>query len=421
MRLDRRNLLRCYGKVISVIIFIYLLFFIFAYAQKTTQQQDKSSRDTKDKMVVGGDEGFFRKYYTRFKGNAYVEKGSTRMLAEVIEYFETNNFAIGRGDVVLKDSKSGINVFGQYSEYYGNSNIIIFYNNPYLVITNDGIFLKGEVLILNQNDESVVSRTNAYMSNANIQMFSDNIIVLSKSNIIRLVRNSKVISSNITIHSDRGVIITSSNKKAKENEISQYIGIGRVLIIGSNFSLSSDNIVINFTNNEVKDYTATGNVVISNTNNIVMAEYFRSEFEGGRDVFHIGMTNVVITNLENGDTVYSDYLFADKNNNYELLSGNATYVIDNGRTRIKAQTIERFLDISITMLNKDVVIDSENISMMSEIGKYDEKMRTIQLIGNPRVVNEDRMGVSANVITININKRQVKIDNGNYGYVIPGM
>lgn len=419
--LDREGSLKYCTRLLSLVVFVYLLFFIFAYAQKTTQQQVSSSRDTKDKMVVGGDEGFFRKHYTRFKGNAYVEKGNTRMLAEVIEYFETNNFAIGRGNVILKDSKSGLSVFGQYSEYYGNSNIIIFYSSPYLVITNDGIFLKGEVLILNQNDESVISKRNAYMSNANIQIFSDNIIILSKSNMIRLVRNSKIVSSNITIHSDRGVIITSSNKKTKESEISQYIGIGKVLIIGSNFSLSSDNIVINFTNNQVRDYTATGNVVISNTNNIVMAEYFRSEFEGDRDVFHIGMTNVVITNLENGDTIYSDYLFADKNNDYELLSGNATYVMDSGRTKVRAQTIERFLDIGITMLNKDVVIDSENISIKSEIGKYDEKMRTIQLIGNPRVVNEDKMGVSANVITININKRQVRIDNGNYGYVIPGM
>ncbi|MCX8028934.1 MAG: hypothetical protein N2712_02955 [Brevinematales bacterium] len=403
--------------IVAISILLLVMLMVTVYAQKSNLPQQTQD---KEKMVVGGDEGFFKRNYTRFKGNAYVEKGSTKMLADIIEYFETNNLAIGRGNVVLKDTKSGLTVFGGYSEYFGNNNIITFYENPQLVISNN-ILLKGEAITLNQNEESITSKTNAYLSNNNNQIFAETIIVLSKLNIIKLIEKSTILSSNIVIQSDRGIIIITSNKVTKEMEISQYIGTGRVKIIGTNFTLESDKIVINFTNNEVKNYIATGNVKISNTNNIISSQYFMSEFSGGRDILHIGMTNVVIVNLENNDTLYSDYLFSDKKNNYELLTGNVIYVLNNGSTKIKAQSIERFLNLSMTLLKKDVILETENISIASEIAKYDEKLKIMYMVGNPRVVNEDKLGVSANIITINIQDKSSTIENGNYGYITPGM
>lgn len=404
--------------VFLVILIGFFYKYFISYAQKSASQSSQ-----KDRMIVSGDEGFFKKGYTRFKGNAYVEKGSVRMFADVIEYFETNNLAIGKGNVFLKDSRSGLNVRGGYSEYYGNSNIIFFLENPYLVIsnTNDITFLKGEVIILNQDDESVISETNGYMTNRSMEVFSDTIKIFSKSNIIRLIGNSKIISSNLNILSDRAVIFTYSNQITKQVEVKRYVGIGNILIVGSNFTLNSDRIVINFTNNDIYDYIAVGNVRISNESTFITSGYFRSVFSNKKDVLHIGMTNVVVSNLRNGEVMYSDNLLSDKEKNYEIFSGNVVYSLSDSRTKIRSQVAERFIDTKVVLLRKDVVLETENISIVSEMAKYDEVTKMLYMIGNPRVVSEDKLGVYANVITIDVERKSSKIQNGEYGYVLPGM
>lgn len=395
---------------VGIGILLSIVFIFYSYAQKSSQSSSK------DKMIVGGDEGVFKKGYTRFSGNAYVEKGSVKMFADVIEYFETNNLAIGRGNVILRDSRSGLNVAGGYSEYYGDSNIIYFYQSPYLVLTNNNIFLKGNVIILRQNDETVISEGNSYLTNNNVELYANKIEILSKSNIIKLFRDSKIISTNFRVFSDNGFIITSSNAKTKETEIVRYIGIGNVKIVGSNFVLTSDRVVINFNNNEVSNYIAVGNVRISNQSSFITAGYFRSDFLNQRDVRHIGMTNVVISNFSTGEVLSADYLVSDRINEVDVFMGNAIYSLRDG-TKFSAQVIERFVKDGIVFARKDVILETENVKVVSEFGKYDEKLRILQMLGNPRVVSGDRLGVSVDVITIDVNKRNAKLDSGNYGYV----
>lgn len=402
---------------ISVILFwvITIALVFSSHAQRT------SSAQKKDKMVVSGDEGFFKKGYARFTGNAYAEKGSIRMSADVIEYFETNNLAIGRGGVVLKDSKTGLTVVGGYSRYYGESNVVVFSGKPWLAAPENNFFLRGELLTIYQDEEYVVSETNSYLSNSRMEVYSDVIEILSKSNLTRLVGNARVVLSNVTITSDRALIITESNRSSREMEVKRFIGIGNVTIYSSNSLLKCSSVVINFTNNEVYDYIAVGGVRISNENTLIFSEYFRSEFYRNEDIIHIGMTNVVMSNLGNDEVVYSDYLFSDRRNGYELLTGNVVYVVNRGEVRIMAQVVERFLREGFSLLRKSVVLETEGVRIVSEIARYDERMKILYMVGNPRVVSEDRLGVSANTIVIDVEKKSARIENGSYGYVIPGM
>ncbi|MFN4245402.1 MAG: hypothetical protein ACK4F9_04550 [Brevinematia bacterium] len=401
-------------RLLRILVFIVFLCIIFySYAQKSSYDSKK------DKMVVSGDEGFFKKGYTRFKGNAYVEKGTVKMFADVIEYFETNNLALGKGNVRLFDSSSGLNVVSGYSEYYGNSNIVLFFNSPLLTVSNKKMLLKGEVIVLDQDSESVLSITNSYLSNDGIEMLSHSIKIFSSSNLIVLSGSSKIFSTNFVIYSDRAFIHSGTNKNTKEVEIKRYVGIGGVVIVGSNFSLSSKKIVINFSNGQLFDYVAFGDVKISNNNAIVFADYFKSQFLGGDDVLHVGMTNVVVSNLSSGDVLYSDYLISDKLNKYELIAGDdVIYYINNGSVKVKSKVVERFLDRGIAILKKDVVVQSGNISIVGDIGKYDEGTKILYMLGNPKVVSEDKLGVSANVITIDVEKNKAQIENGLYGYVM---
>lgn len=395
---------------VFIIISVAFVFIFYSYGQKASQGTGK------DKMIVGGDEGIFKKGYTRFSGNAYVEKGSVRMFAEVIEYFETNNLAIGRGNVVLKDLKSGLNVSGGYSEYYGDSNIIYFYQSPYLILSNNNIFLKGDVIILKQNDEIVVSEGNSYLTNNDVEMYANKIEIMSKSNIIKLIKNSKIISTNFWVFSDNGFIITSNNAKTKETEILKYVGIGNVRVVGSNFILDAERIVINFDNNEVSNYIAVGDVKISNQDSFITAGYFRSEFHKGRDVKHIGMTNVSISNFSTGEMLFADYLVSDRVSQTDVFIGNAVYILRDG-TKFSAQVIERFVKDGLVIAKKDVILETDNVRVISEFGRYDEKLKMLYMLGNPRVVSSDKLGVSVDVITIDVNKKSAKLDSGNYGYV----
>lgn len=394
--------------VVGILLSVGFIF--YSYAQRDSQNS------TRDKMVVGGDEGIFKRGYTRFSGNAYVEKGSVRMFADVIEYFETNNVAIGKGNVILRDLKSGLSVRGGYSEYYGNSNIIFFYQSPYLVLSNSDIFLRGDVILLKQEEETVVSEGNSYLTNNRVEMFAGKIEVSSRSNLIRLLRNAKITSTNFRIFSDNGFIITSNDLKSKETEIVRYVGIGNVRVEGTNFVLSADRIVINFNDNEVRDYIAVGNVRISNENSFIVAGYFRSEFFKGRDVKHVGMSNVVISNFSTGEVLLAEYLVSDRVNETDVFIGNASYRLRDG-TVFNAQVIERFLRDGIVFAKKDVILETENIKIVSEFAKYDEKLRMLQMLGNPRVVSGEKLGVSVEVITIDVSKRSAKLDSGNYGYV----
>ncbi|MEN2998066.1 MAG: hypothetical protein ABDH28_03400 [Brevinematia bacterium] len=409
--------MRVKGKHILGILMLYIvnLALFPSYAQKS------SSVSQKDKMIVSGDEGFFKRGYTRFTGNAYVEKGNIRMSAEVIEYFETNNLAIGRSNVVLRDLKSGLIVKGGYSEYYGDSNFVIFFKNPHLTLPRENIFLRGDVLILDQDEESVISKTNSYLSNNSVEIFSDVIKIFSRSNVIKLSGSSRVVSSNFNIRSDSAIIFTVSNRISGGIEIKRYIGLGNVYITGTNFTLSSERIAINFTNNQVQDYIATCGVKISNEGSIITSEYFRSEFEAGRDTLHIAMTNVCISNFSNNEVIFSDYLLSDRKNNYELMVGDVMYVANRGQVKIMAKIVERFLSEGVALLRKDVVLETESINIISEMAKYDERSKLMYMVGSPRIINEDRLGVSANIVTVDVEKKRAKIEDGDYGYVIPRM
>ncbi len=426
-----------FSKFLKILVVLLILTIVlYPYAQSLSHDKssndkssydksshDKSSSDVKKgKMLVSGDEGFFKKGYTRFRGNAYVEKGSVKMFADVIEYFETNNLALGKGNVKLFDYESGLNVTSKYSEYYGNSNVILFFDSPVLTISNKNFLLRGDVIVLDNESESILSFTNSYLSNGNVEVFSDSIKIFSTSNLIRLTGNSKVFSTNFTIYSDEAFIISATNKSTKELEIKRYVGIGKVVVTGSNFSLSSERIVINFSNGQLIDYIAFGGVNLSNDSTIVLSEYFRSQFYEGKDVLHIGMTNVVVSNLSSGDVLYSDYLISDKVNKYDLITGEKVYyIIKDSGAKVRAKVIERFIERKVVILKKDVVVETDNISVVGDIGKYDESTKILSMLGNPKVVSGDNVGVSASVITIDVESRSAKIENGSYGYVMQEM
>ncbi len=402
----------------SKIIFLFLFFFLFLLPILFSAQET-----SKEKMTVGGDVGYFRKNYTRFEGNAYVEKGTVKMTANIIEYFETNNLAICRGNVVLNESRNGLRVYGGYSEYFGDSNIIKFYESPSLTLTNKNIFLSGDTIILDQKNELIASEGNAILSNESFIGSSHKIEVLSKENRIIFISNANIVSSNINVKSSLGIVYFATNKQTKETSIKKYIGVGEVEIFDGSSFLKSRNIVINFfPNGEIKDYVATGNVLISNSNTLISSEYFRSVFTNkNKDIYHIGLTNVVFRDLRSGDIIKGEYLFSDKVNNYEVVSIDAEYVSKEKGVTVKAEIIERLINDKLVYMSKNVVIETESVKIVGEIARYDELSKYMYVVGDPRVLSKDEMGISANCIVLDVDKNRVEILGGSYGYVKPGM
>lgn len=371
--------------------------------------------------MVGGDVGFFKKNYTRFSGNAFVEKDSARMIADEIEYFELTNLAVGRGNVVLTESKNGLVVRSGYSEYYGDSNLIIFLNNPELTLSNRNVFLKGDILVLDQSNEIVISSNNSFLTNDNLTAYADVIKILNKSNITRFIGNSKIISSNLTVYSDNGFILMVTNKKTKEIVIDKYVGVGNVRIIDKSGFLSCDRIVINFESGEINDYIAYGNVKISNSNTFITSQYFRSVFNNGKDISHVGMTNVVIVNLENSDKMYGDNLFSDKVNGFEFLYGNAIYESTNRNMKVYSEVIERHINQKVVYMKKNVRVTTGEIEIVSDLGKYDEDTGYMYFFGNARVLSGEKLGLSVNSVLVDSKKDKVIFYGSDYGYVLPGM
>ncbi|MGC8767071.1 MAG: hypothetical protein ACP5QP_05160 [Brevinematia bacterium] len=402
----------------------FLLFFIlslFLFLLVIYSFPQVKGKKESDRMVVGGDMGFFKKNYTKFNGNAFVEKGSARMLADEIEYFELTNLAIGRGNVVLTESKNGLIIKGGYSEYYGDKNLIVFFESPNLTLSNRNIFLKGDVLFLDQSNEIVVSSNNSFLTNEKLVAYADVIEIINRSNIIRFLGNSKVISSNFTIYANNGFVFMVTNKYTKEINIDKYVGIGNVKIFDNSGFLLCDRIVINFESNEVKDYVSYGNVKISNSNTYITSDYFRSVFDKGKDILHIGMTNVSVINLDNGDRMYGDNLFSDKVKGFEFLYGNAVFESQGRNIRVYSHVIERHVDKKIIYMKKDVRVRTEGIDIVSDIGKYDESTGYMYLLGNARILSGDKLGLSVNSIVVDSKKDKVTFYGSDYGYVIPGM
>jgi lipopolysaccharide assembly outer membrane protein LptD (OstA) len=402
----------------SKIVFLFVIFVLFFLPVLFSAQES-----SKEKMTVGGDVGYFKKNYTRFEGNAYVEKGTVRMTANSIEYFETNNLAICRGSVVLNESKNGLKVYGGYSEYFGDSNVIKFYDSPSLTLTNKNIFLIGDTILLDQKKELIVSEGNAILSNESFVGSSHKIKVLSKGNKVIFISNATIVSSNISVKSGLGIVYFTTNRESKEMVIEKYVGVGEVEIFDGNSFLKSSNIVINFfPNGEIKDYVATGNVLISNSNTLISSEYFRSVFTNkNKDIYHVGLTNVILRDLRSGDIIRGEYLFSDKVNNYEMVSINAEYISKEKGVTVKAETIERFTDGKFVYMRKNVIIETESIKIVGEIAKYDEILKYMYVVGDPKVVSKDDLGISANYIVLDVDKDRIEILNGSYGYVKPGM
>jgi len=382
-----------------------------------------SQGSKKDKMIVGGDVGYFKKNYTKFEGNAYVEKETVRITANTIEYFETNNLAISKGNVILNESRNGLRVSGGYSEYLGDINVIKFYEEPILTLSNKNIFLNGDVIILDQSNETITSKGNATLTNESMIGKSDKIKILSKLNQIIFISNANIVYSNINVKSDIGIVYLVTNKKTKETTIEKYVGIGNTEIDDNSSLLKSSNVVINFTpKGEISDYIAVGNVLISNSNNVITSEYFRSVFtNGNKDIYHVGLTNVLLNDVKSGDIIRGEYLFSDKVNGYEIVSINAQYISKARGVNVKSEVIERFIKEKFILMKKNVIIETESTKIIGELAKYDEVSKYMYVVGDPKVISKDELGISANHIVLDVEKNKIEILNGSYGYVKPGM
>ncbi len=406
-------------------VIVWVSFYGYAVALKSETLSSGESKKRAEKMIVGGETGIFKKNYTKFSGEAYVIKGFTEMKADEIEYFELTNIAYGYGNVILSDKSNGLVVKGGRSVFYGNENVIEFFVDPILEITNENITLKGEKITLSQSDSSVFAESNSFVKSENFEAYANKIYIYSSSNFVRLIGDSTIFSSNMVVKSDSGLVFFTSktNKGKVEKRISKYMGIGDVFISNSQGILNSEKIIVFFDeNNSVSEYVALGEVTISNETSVIACEYFRSVFDNeGKDILHIALTNVMVRDMNTGDVVKGKYLMSDKVKKYEVITENASFYSKANDTTVNAEVIERFSELRLVYLKKDVVISTPNADITGDFAIYDEINKSMEVFGNPKVVRDDKLGLSANVIILDLKSNEISIRNGNYGYVVPGM
>jgi lipopolysaccharide export system protein LptA len=260
------------AKIVLVFSFIFVVFALphISYGASEGKKSDQKAKPLK--IVVKGPKAKFEKGYTVFlsaEGKRPVAtQGSNYIEADTIKYFQDKNFVISEGNVVFKNFEKKIDITSGYSEFYGNTGDVIFSLAPRMYISNENMYVGGEKVFMNVNEDKVRIETNAFVTNENFRAYADRVEYISKSNLSKMFGNVKIFSTNLNVSSDIAFATVNSNF------VSNYIAYGNVVSESKNIVAKSQSLVANFRNtNEIDNFTMITNVVVDGKDLYVEAFY----------------------------------------------------------------------------------------------------------------------------------------------------
>ncbi len=149
-------------------IFIILLLILVPFTVSLAQKEKQTYRKT-NKIVVKGPNVKIEKDYTLFQSSAtqrpIANQGSNYIEADTIKYFSSKNYTISEGNVIFKNLEKNIEIASGYSEFYGNSGDVIFTKSPRMYLSNNNMYVGGERVYLNVNEDKVNVETNTFITN----------------------------------------------------------------------------------------------------------------------------------------------------------------------------------------------------------------------------------------------------------------
>lgn len=317
-------------KLISIIVIVSLaiLPYSLSFAQKKKQSQTKIT-----KIVVKGPNVKIEKDYTLFQASSIqrpiATQGSNYIEADVIKYFSSKNYTISEGNVIFKNLDKNIEITSGYSEFYGNTGDVIFERSPRMYLSNNNMYVGGEKVYLNVNEDKINVETNTFITNENIKAFADKVEYTSKDNLARMVGNVSISSSNMNIKSDLAYISIYSNT------ISNYIGYGNVVVESKNITSKSEYLLSTFkSSNEIDKYIMLTNVVLDSKDIYVeafkMTGFISNVIEGDKtntlkyyNFFGTSQKQVYYQNKKEETTLECDSLEVIMNEVNELVSSTA--------------------------------------------------------------------------------------------------
>jgi len=316
------------GKYPKFFLLFFLIFVIsFSYDVYGAKIKASDSKPKPIKITVKGPKAKFEKGYTIFVSaegkRPFATQGSNYIESDTIKYFQDKNFVISEGNVIFRNLEKNIEITSGYSEFYGNNGDVVFSSTPRMYISNQDMYVGGEKVYMNVNEDKVIVETNAFVTNGNFRSYADKVEYISHDNLSKMFGNVKIFSTNINIKSDIAYATVNSNF------ISNYIAYGNVISESKNIVTKSQSLVANFkSTNEIDNFTMTTNVVVDGKDLYVEAFNLFAIVSNDQKITFYTFTStkdkrVFYKNKKEDTTLECDLLEVIMNDNNEMISSTA--------------------------------------------------------------------------------------------------
>ncbi|MGC8964125.1 MAG: LptA/OstA family protein [Brevinematia bacterium] len=312
---------------------IHILAILIVALGFTTTLLAKQKQTKTNQIIVKGPNVKIEREYTLFQASGNQRPTATQasnyIEADIIKYFSSKNYTISEGNVVFRNLEKKIEINAGYSEFYGNTGDVTFTKSPRMYLSNNNMYIGGEKVYLNVNEDKVNVEKNTFVTNENIKAVADKVEYTSKDNLAKMIGNVSISSSNMNIKSDIAYISIFSNV------VSNYIGYGNVVIESKNITSKSEYLIATFkSSNEIDKYLMLTNVILDGKDIYVeafkMSGFISNFVEGVKtnylkyyNFFGTSQKQVYYQNKKEETTLECDSLEVIMDENNELISSTA--------------------------------------------------------------------------------------------------